>query len=476
MKNGKLKKILYAFLWILPFVLGTIGYYIEQESLIDALYDAFALYAVNPVSDANSWIIILAKWGAPLVLASGLLLAVQGILKRLKNYFTSLHKNATAVYSDNAYGEILAERLKHGILVTNGKPYDVRDHILLYTEDMDNLNFYQKHQEVLKKKKVFMQLNDIDSFLLRESRIHFFHRNELIARKYWQEHHLLPYFDSGVDVIRVGIVGFASLGQQLLSYGLLNNIYDLNQQIEYHIWGDSNLYEHMQETLQLMNRDKIIYHGAQWEQDVQQFAAMQRIIVTEEGQLELLQTLLYLCGETDIHYYNPGEAVLEEIYQKKFVSFGDYADVLTEENIKGDQLYRAAKELNYKYACMYGGVSGIPAKKEQEMEEQWEQLDGFTKGSNIASADYHQIRRMIMRRAQENKRELTSDMLGRMEHIRWCRYHYLNHWCYGVPENGKNKDASHRIHVCLVPFDELTKEDQGKDYEAVKVLLELMPV
>ena len=32
-KKNKLKKILYAFLWILPFILGTIGYYIEEKRL-----------------------------------------------------------------------------------------------------------------------------------------------------------------------------------------------------------------------------------------------------------------------------------------------------------------------------------------------------------------------------------------------------------------------------------------------------------
>lgn len=188
--------------------------------------------------------------------------------------------------------------------------------------------------------------------------------------------------------------------------------------------------------------------------------------------MELLQTVLYICNDAEIHYYNPGSALLENIYNnERLVSFGRYTDIFTESNIKSDELYRAAKELNYKYACLYGSASGKADKKEAEMEEQWELLDGFTKGSNIASADYHEIRKLLVAKANKEGKELTLEQLGRMEHIRWCRFHYLNHWSYGVPENGKNKDAVRKIHVCLLPFEQLTKEDQEKDYEAVKVLL-----
>lgn len=475
--HKNIRKITYAILFILPFVLGTAGYWLEGERVIDSLYDAFALYAINPVSDVNNWMIILAKWGAPFVLASGVVMVLQGITQRLKECFISLHKDATAIYSDSEYGTRLIENLKRGILVTDGRLRDVRDHILLFSRDMDNLNYYQRHKEALKGRRVYLQLNETDSFLLRENRVHFFNLNELIARNYWKEHHLLSYFREGKAIIRIAILGFSPLGQQLLKYGLLNNIYDLGQKIEYHIWGDSLLYEHVQENLELMNQDRIIYHGDCWEKDVQEISVMDRIIVTQENQLELLQALLYLCEETEIHYFNPREAVLEHIYKTEtMVSFGSYSNILTERNIKSEELYRAAKEQNYRYACLYGNVSGDEKKKEQEMEEQWELLDGFTKGSNIASADYHEIRKLLMREAKKKGKELTKDELGRLEHIRWCRYHSLNHWKYGVLENGKNRDAARRIHTCLVPFDELTQEEKNKDYEAVEVLLELMPI
>lgn len=224
--------------------------------------------------------------------------------------------------------------------------------------------------------------------------------------------------------------------------------------------------------MNLMNHDKIFFHGENWPKHIQLFTQMNRIIITDEPNMELLESLLYICNDAEIHYYNPGNILLETIYKKEqLISFGQYTDILTESNIKSDTLYRAAKELNYRYACLYGSVSGKEEQKKIEMEEQWALLDGFTKGSNIASADYHEIRKLLIHNAAPN---LSKQQLAQMEHIRWCRFHYLNHWTYGIPTNQKNKDAAKRIHTCLVPFEKLSKEEQQKDYEAVELLLKLM--
>ena len=63
------------------------------------------------------------------------------------------------------------------------------------------------------------------------------------------------------------------------------------------------------------------------------------------------------------------------------------------------------------------------------------------------------------------------ELLSELEHIRWCRYHYLNNWSYGVPEGGKNKDKIRRIHTDLLPYGELSEEDKEKDRENIRILL-----
>ena len=65
------------------------------------------------------------------------------------------------------------------------------------------------------------------------------------------------------------------------------------------------------------------------------------------------------------------------------------------------------------------------------------------------------------------------ERLAELEPIRRCRYHFLNNWKYGVPENGKNKDMERRIHKLLIPYGQLEEAEKEKDRENIRILLEL---
>ena len=45
-----------------------------------------------------------------------------------------------------------------------------------------------------------------------------------------------------------------------------------------------------------------------------------------------------------------------------------------------------------------------------------------------------------------------------MEHIRWCRFHYINHWVYGP-----QKDEERKTHPLLVDFSDLPYSEKEKD-------------
>ena len=66
------------------------------------------------------------------------------------------------------------------------------------------------------------------------------------------------------------------------------------------------------------------------------------------------------------------------------------------------------------------------------------------------------------------------ERLAELEHIRWCRYHLLNNWQYGTPDNGKNKDAVRRIHTLLVPYAALPEAEKEKDRENIRVMLDIL--
>ena len=58
---------------------------------------------------------------------------------------------------------------------------------------------------------------------------------------------------------------------------------------------------------------------------------------------------------------------------------------------------------------------------------------------------------------------------AKLEHIRWCRFMFLNYYTSGIPENGKNRDDVKRIHKDLCAFDELPSSERVKDLEAIRI-------
>lgn len=471
-----MKKAVMAAAFVLPFLLGTIGYVRLGNDVLDAMYGTVLLYVMNPALDGKNFFVEFARWTGPIVTAGGIILMLQSVFRTLRSYFLCFYPDATAVYCDNGQDEILVKNMKHGFSAGKTLCKRAANHILLFEKDMDNLYFYEQNRAFLESRKTYMKIEETDTFLMKKSPVLYFNLSEITARQYWKKHHLMDYFEAGQRKINIAIIGFDQMGENILRFGLLNNIYYTEQEIVYHVWGDHYVFEKFHAQMKLMNKDRIIYHRGEPAEDPELLKGMDRIILTQEGDFKTLETYLYLCREQEIHFYNPSGNFAEEVYAyPKFSVFGCLEDILTDEVIKTDKLYRLAKELNYRYDCLYNNGGKEYAEKEKHMAAIWQELDGFTKGSNISAADYHEIRLMIMAKHPEQTLKSAQEELSFYEHIRWCRFHYLNYWSYGVPENGKNKDAKSKIHKCLVPYEELSREDQVKDYETIKLLTEFMP-
>ena len=116
--------------------------------------------------------------------------------------------------------------------------------------------------------------------------------------------------------------------------------------------------------------------------------------------------------------------------------------------ILNEKSMKAARKQHEFYVKQYGGTP-------------WEKLDCFKRYSNVSSSDYmYMVNRLF-------ERGLPWDRIAELEHIRWCRYHYIHNWKYGA-----ETDSSKRIHNCLVPFAELSEEEKLKDIEAIKSKLQ----
>lgn len=464
------KKILFFVLLIAPFMLGTIGYCIEGLALSDALYAAFALHAINPVIDEKNILIEFARWLCPLALACGVIIAVRELGSSFKNLFLSLSSDCVTIYSDNVFGEMLKNNIPHSILAADDTVYGNKNIIIMYSDQKTSLEFLANNKNKLQGKNIYVRSEHFDPLYIGSGNIRFFDLNGIIAREYWKIRDLTEYFSAQKTHIKIALIGFNELGEHILSGAVMNNVYSLDQCIEYHVWGESSVYRHLHSDLEMMNDDRIIYHEQALENEMHTLKEMDRIIVTDSDRYDLLAAIFELCTQNEIHCFSADGSLKNSVYNSndKIKVFGNYSEILTYDNIITDKLYETAMELHYAYV-LESRDKTADVFDAAEMEEEWEKLDGFTKMSNIASADYHDIRLHIM---AANGMKEANDTLSELEHIRWCRFLFLNHWKYGETASGK-KDSDNRIHPCLTAFSNLPPEIRKLDEDSVKTLLKL---
>ncbi len=460
-----IKKLAVPFLFVMPFIIGIIGFLMEGESLLDSAYNSFALYAVNPLYEEKNFLIEITRWLAPAVVASGLLVFVKELSRKIKDFFLCMKKDSFAIYGDSAERQELAGCIDNAVISSDLTFKDADNHIIMFNDDGESFRFFNKNRERLKNKNVYIKSDNIEMFKNDSDEFRIINLNELVARNYWVEHNLMKYFAEGKNEIQISLIGFDGIAQEILNYAILNNIYSLSQKITYHIWGDCELYSSVHSDLNLMNSDKIVYHKESWQSSIDIISESDRIIFPVLPAMDSLIMLAEKCRKSDIHCYKLDENLLGIVRDEGIVSFGQIEKILIKDSVFLTDVYRSAKLLNFRYACLYGDAK--ESDGEEGIEAQWKKLNTFLRTSNISASDYHSIRKIIA----ENT-EYSDSVMAEMEHIRWSRFHFLNHWRAGVTENGK-KDSSNRIHPCLVPFEALPQIDKEKDSETIKLLTEI---
>ena len=458
----KFKKVLFIIAFIFPFILGCIGFVYEGENILDAAYNSFALYAVNPLYTTKNGFIEVSRWLAPAVLASGVVVFIKELSQRIKDFFISSKNNSFTLYGN--YKEIVPFKnlLPHTIISNNEKISNSDNHIIMFENDSQSFDFYNDNKNEFSGKNVFIKSDRIEMFRNTDDNFRIINVNEMISRNYWIKYNLVDYFKNNQKEIDIAFIGFGAVGQKLLDYAVLNNIFSLDQKITYHIWGEANLYSSIHSNINLMNDDYIIYHSGSWKSNIDSIKSADRIIVLDPIETDTLIMLSDVCAESEIHCYNVNENIISFLDNPKTISFGKTSDVITRDNIMLNDIYRSAKLLNLHYVYKYTDSKENADKI--NMETEWKKLDAFTKNSNICAADYHIIRKIITEKTPKTTMELAE-----MEHIRWCRFHFLNHWKYGMDENGK-KDKKNKLHPSLIPFDDLSQEEKEKDISAIQAL------
>lgn len=146
-----------------------------------------------------------------------------------------------------------------------------------------------------------------------------------------------------------------------------------------------------------------------------------------------------------VYIYAPnGDLVAGLFGQDRLICFGLVQETACADLIFNERSMEDARRQHESFLRQYGG-------------EAWEKLDCFKRYSNVSSSDYMvTIRRLL-------QQGVPLDTIAELEHIRWCRYHYIHNWKYGPVT-----DRSRRVHNCLLPFSQLSEEEKLKDVEAVR--------
>ena len=463
----KIQKAINLFCWV-PLVLSFVGYYIcdggingTSLSVWEAIYASITLYFVNPVSDNQNILILLGKFLSLIVTTNVIFSVLSFFMDSLSKWWNRMWKDSTTIYTDCELGKIICDGCKHGYLieadgVKHIKLEKTRNHILIFSDDKMALHLLNNIQSAPGTCNIYVLLNNIDTSLLSSEyeNVHYYNINDILAREYWKKNNLYNEINSVYceKKFKIGIVGYESLGNALFKQAYLSNLYNLNQSIEYHIFGGDKYQKTFLESLILGNNDKIIVHLEDWTECINEMIDLDRIIITYENNIDVIETLINENPTLNIWAYSIFNDNLSKIFESDTVHFfGKISSFLNEQTIKSEQTYKNAKLMNLDYYLNSNGLE-FPNDYELEMNRQWKKLTGFKRNSNIARADYFWIED---RKKQEGANE---EEICRMEHIRWCRFHYINHWSYGTEKNEKTKS-----HPLLVEYDKLPYSERKKD-------------
>lgn len=387
-----------------------------------------------------------------------------------------MEKESVFVYGDNIYSKQFIDHYK-GTIYIEKSDLSKADKYVLLADDKENMNFYYEHRKEFKDKEVFLKHSFFQNAILEN--VNFFSIEMIIARKFWKEHSLINLaFENGKvkEKMNVVLVGFNRLAQQVLYEGLMVNIYDAKQVVNYHLFGDHRLFNLSHDKSKELN---IIYHDecCLENKDLLENAD----IVLFFGLQEKLYTIMSCISKGNIVLFSDSDVNVElfadhcygKVNKLNLSVFNYVEGVCTTENVFNMDALAKAKVVNHNFSSAYN------KEDKRNAQQQWNALSPLYKGSNISVVDFFEC--TIIKLAEklsgkpyvqvtdEEFEKYSIDVFAELEHIQWCRFYLYHNWSYSPITDKEN-----RKHNCIVPFETLSKEEQYKDTVQLKKIRELL--
>lgn len=460
-------------LFLLPLAFGLIGLAgVAGEPFLNSLYQCIGMYLMDYGDTPPNVFVEIARWTAPLATASWVVFAFVALRRVLGSWLQYLRADSVAVYGPEPVVSLLLDRLGSRGVAGGHSLLPAHRYILVGPEEK-SLSFYREHQQALADKPVYFQSRSLSPLASNQPLLKFFCPEANAARLFWQTRELYPISRRKAHHLQIVLLGFGRLGEELLLRGLLVNIFAPDQCIQYHIFGTGDRFEAVHKGIAQVE-DPVIFHREPWYAQLNLIEQADLLLVLEqEDQPRLLEDLLLATTRQEIDVFAGDTLAISPLEQNKRLRLFPWEQMAyTPEILLDDSLMTRAKAINLRYCHLYDKVAETAENREAE----WAKLDSFTRESNISAADYHLIRLEMLKdkglpASAENLPGQTLELLAELEHIRWCRYHYLHNWTWGQPEGGKRKDPVRRIHADLLPYGQLTEAEKEKDRENIRILL-----
>ena len=374
-----------------------------------------------------------------------------------KEYYLSglynLPKSKHLLYYDIHYSDTLNSKKNVKIFLTSAN------------SESSNYITAKEIEETAQKanKQVDIYITSNYSYDFYSNSIHIVNQNKMITQVF------LMNFSKKLSDEKILIIGNNKLTEYIFEALIVNNVYDENQKNEYYILTkDNNFKNYYRNIIRHLNdqeefKDKVtILEDSYSDPNIIKAA---NIIILCDSDKYNLETLNYINKfySNNAKIYIKNQYALN-LYQINCETFGDVGNLFLYDNVVNERIYKNAKKLNEIYREKYGGPI-------------WNELTPFKKESNVVTCNHIKMKKILIDKLSTdslednyiNKFNKLSDndkyKLYKIEHERWCRFHYIYNWEYSKERNDEN-----RKHNLLVPFNQLSDKEKEKNKEAYECI------
>ena len=195
--------------------MGVTGFTVlDGQPVVDSLFLSMEMYFLNYSDSPPNILIEIARWTAPLMTASGVLMSISKIRGRILQLLRYYRGDSIAVYGDNIHRKEMVQALG-SCGIDAGEDWEwvkAKKYLLLGNED-ENFRFYGQHREAFAGHTVYLKSENLAAEGILDPHLRLFCPEETAARLYWRRNCLYETSCAHGHRLQIVFLGFGLLGK-----------------------------------------------------------------------------------------------------------------------------------------------------------------------------------------------------------------------------------------------------------------------